>query len=261
MKSKYLSQLKRTFSEFLFKDFQPYSYLSKSCRSYQSVSNLFPVIMNDSLKTRYVFDNAPFLFERFNSNSIKHLITIYNRDGVISASREITCDLPLLNINLIDIHDSDNFDFGSFTHHIKRTNGIKDDIVFHLRGYTYYSSVSSDLETMCHGNFGGIALDYANNFISLSKQRSIFTYTTQLILDISKQYSFYWNNPTNSPLKVKMISHNFENLSEHIISPKGTAIFKLDSYKGLVHFQSRLPIGRPVILISNGNGFIDALHG
>ena len=208
-----------------------------------------------------MFDNAPYLLARSKNTSINHLITLYNRDGEIYASKETACDLPLFNINLADIFNIYGFEYGSFTHHIKHANHIKDNITFHLRGNTYYSPVSSNLETMCHGNFGGIALNHENKFISLAKQRSIFTYTTQMILESSKQYSFYWNNPTNSPLDVKMLSNDLENLSEYSISPKGTAIFQLESYTGLVHFQSRLPIGRPVIIVSDPTGFIDALHG
>ena len=261
MRNNQLSKIKEILAEVFFKEFQPYSFGSKRAKDYQSVSNFFPFISNNSLKTRYVFDNAPVLFERFKNNSIKHLITIYDHTGSVIASREVSCDLPLFNVNITDMLPSNSTEYGSFTHHIKYTKAINDHITFHLRGYTYYSSVSSNLETMCHGNFGGIALNREHKLIFLAKQRSIFTYTTQLILTSSKRYSFYWNNPTNSPLDVKMFSCDFGELAKHTVPPMGTAVFALDSYNGLVHFQSRLPIGRPVILICDQTGFIDALHG
>ena len=143
--NKYISQSKQVLSEILFKEFQPYSFLSKSRRDYQSVSNFFPVISNDAIKTRYVFDNAPFFSKKFKEKNVKHLITLYDRNGVVIASRESTCDLPLFNISFKEIIGSKSIDFGSFTHHIKYDNLNQDNIIFHLRGYTYYSSVSQIL--------------------------------------------------------------------------------------------------------------------
>ena len=261
MKLTPFKEIKKICSELLFKNYQPYKFRSKQYKHYHSVSNFFPFVSNDFTETRYVFDNAPLILNKDSHANLRHLVTLYDPEGCLILSKEYSCELPLFNVKLSSILNSSDVKYGSFTHHIKHTHKKTDDIVYHLRGYTYFSSTSSDHESMCHGNFGGIALDLNYKFVFLAKQRSAFTYTSQIYLDPCKKYSFYWNNPTEIPLHLSLMSNSLAELSNVVIKPKGTSVLDLFGYRGLVHFKSRLPIGRPVIIITDNNGFFDALHG
>ena len=47
-----------------------------------------------------MFLTMQFFFDKFKEKNVKHLITLYDRNGVVIASRESTYDLPLLILAL-----------------------------------------------------------------------------------------------------------------------------------------------------------------
>ena len=144
----------------------------------------------------------------------------------------------------------------SFTHKTTLLNkdeynfSLKKKISFQHRGYSIVNKFPNSLGSVVHGNFGGI--DVSKKIISKAKIRKYkYIYTPVYKYQDSLKYDLFFNNPTSRDLKIKILKHSIfnENKSEIItIPPLGNNYCHIANYKGIISFESYLPVCRALII-------------
>jgi hypothetical protein len=132
------------------------------------------------------------------------------------------------------------------------------------RGYVGYKS-NNGVWNFMHGN------KFASYINKKRKLKSIeastfrnLSYMPQVSFDDCKKAYIILNNPSNAPIKYKLLSfdeknHLFNKKIENV--PKlGTIVSRLESETKYLKLSSKLMLSRPVIL-KNYNSYFDIFHG
>lgn len=245
----------------------PYSF-STIFKLPESISDFF-VWSPYARKTYFVAENVRALIKG-EKVKVTHHLKFYSRDGVFLREDSHSDDDFFSRIKINGKLNEEHY--CSFTHSVQcdedgddifidKTIKMNRELVCgQNRGYCiYYPDSDLSIGSMVHGNFGGISDQGAR----LARQRAMHLYTPAYMFEPHNEYDLVFNNPTSRQLKLCVFYNSTNDFLEHSIEPLGTLSVRIVNYTGTLSFESRLPIGRPVIFKnpdSKNSSDFDVLH-
>ena len=188
--------------------------------------------------------------------SVIHKFHFFDNNGTKVGDFQLN-DSNLYSTIKLPKFDSNKYKYLSFVHKTILLNKkeynfpFKNKLSFQHRGYSIIKKFPNSLGSLVHGNLGGI--DVSKKIVCKARIRSLkHIYTPVYNFKDSLKYDLFFNNPTSKELKIKILKNSFstnENTNLTInIPPLGNNFCQINNYKGIISFESYLPVCRALII-------------
>ncbi len=249
------------------KDFMPFSLDSRLFPNEQ-YSDFF-LFCNQAYSNKFIAENSYALLMK-KKIRVMHRFDFFDKNGKNFDSFQFIDSNLYSKIKLPKFVSNDN-KYLSFTHKTILLNkdeyslSLKKKISLQHRGYSIIQKFPNSLGSVVHGNFGGI--DVSQKIVSKAKTRKCkYIYTPVYNFKKKLKYDLFFNNPTSGDLKIKILKHHPFSKNKFLTSinipPFGNNFCQIDNYKGIISFESYLPVCRALVITDpegDSNNF-DVFH-
>lgn len=231
------------------------------------ISDLFIWRQNKFWETNFELINFKPFFEKNNKESETIKMEIRDKDGQTLVNLKFVVEsMKKKTINLSEILNQSklNHDFGTFSVYHEHLDSINEFNSFIAeRGYSSYRYNNLDTLSSVHGNLDAVSI--LNDKKKLLGKQTLFNknFNIQYKFENQNCYDLFFVNPTNKPLKIKLMliknDYKYNKILE--ILPAGSDVLNLKKNHEIseIIVKSKYFMSRPLVFEYNEN-FLNSFH-